>query len=1350
VSSPPYVELHCHSAYSVLDGASLPEELARAAAERGHGALALTDHDNLCGAYEHAQALAEVGLRALHGAEVTVVDAPPPMRDGRMTGDWQLERSRVRHVTLLVRDARGWRNLCRILTRAHAHTRDHPRGSAGRPWITAADLLEHAEGLVCLSGCADHGVEDEGSLRTFREAFGREDLYVELQRRYLRGDRDHARTRTQLARRLGLRCVATGNVHAHDRRRALLQDALVAVRHHTTLDASEPLRRGNHSHVLATPQAMARRFADQPEAVAETVRLAERLEFDLLEGLGYRYPGQDDAAAARDLAAACWARFDDRYADGAMRGGADRRRSPSAIRAAARDRLGQELDLIARLGLSGFFLLHHELLEIARDVAAEVRGPSAARSVLPPGRGRGSSVSSVVCYLTGLSHVDPIANELGIGRFLHEDLGGTLPDIDLDFPRDIRERLIPRVNDHYGRDRAALVAAFPTYRARGAIRELGAALGLPAAELERVAHGSEGWSGRRVAEDIAAALALRPDAHADEPLYDDGAALPAGTDERSGDPGHGLPGRWAWLARLASAAHGLPRHLSQHPGGMIISTRPLIDCCPVVPAAMAGRQMIMWDKDSCSDAGFAKIDLLGLGMLSCVERCVELVSTRRGETLDLARVPLDDGETFAAIQKAETTGVFQIESRAQMGSLLRTRPRTLEDLTIQVAIVRPGPIQGGAVNPYIARLQRIRQDRDRGVPEEHRFRPPLLHESLRAPLERTLGTILFQDQVIDIAREFSGFTAAQAEGLRRAMSRKRSEEAMEAQHREFVEGALATHDVTREVAEQVWGMVRGFSGFGFPKAHAVAFGLLAYQSTWLRVHHPVEFLCALLDEQPMGFYPPDALIHEAQRRGIAVLPPDVGESRAHCTITDAGAVRIGLGYVKGVRREEVEALVAERDRNGPWRSLADLAARVGAAAPSLERLAWAGACDALAQEDADGTPIPEGRRRRAALWQLGLAVPGQVVRDGTQLALELQSASREGHRALDELSAWERLIADYAGTGLTSGPHPMELLRAQVARHGVRTSADLPHARHNSAVRVAGLVLARQRPGSAKGVTFLLLEDEVGTINLVIPPSVYLRDRLAVRTEPLVVAEGRLERHRDGGGQINVVVGRLRPLDELTEETGAVVRQLHAMSPVELDHWARQQDRQVAAGGAVAVAGGGTGATAARAAGGRAPAGPRSVAWSGAGSGDGAAGRGGGTRPGPIRSGGGGGGGGPRVPGAGASSPARPEGPPLVVLPGGAAGDPTAHGGHEGRTTAPRGCAPGPAAPGSAPVAPGSAPVDPAAPGRGPAPRTGTCHASPADGDRPSGAGDPAEPDPGALRGVAPDVMHFGRGRGGR
>jgi error-prone DNA polymerase len=578
------------------------------------------------------------------------------------------------------------------------------------------------------------------------------------------------------------------------------------------------------------------------------------------------------------------------------------------------------------------------------------------------------------------------------------------------------------------------------------------------------------------------------------------------------------------------------------------------------------------------------------------------------------------------------------------------------------------------------------------------------------------------------------------------MSRKRSEEAMEAQHREFVEGALATHDdVTREVAEQVWGMVRGFSGFGFPKAHAVAFGLLAYQSTWLRVHHPVEFLCALLDEQPMGFYPPDALIHEAQRRGIAVLPPDVGESRAHCTITDAGAVRIGLGYVKGVRREEVEALVAERDRNGPWRSLADLAARVGAAAPSLERLAWAGACDALAQEDADGTPIPEGRRRRAALWQLGLAVPGQVVRDGTQLALELQSASREGHRALDELSAWERLIADYAGTGLTSGPHPMELLRAQVARHGVRTSADLPHARHNSAVRVAGLVLARQRPGSAKGVTFLLLEDEVGTINLVIPPSVYLRDRLAVRTEPLVVAEGRLERHRDGGGQINVVVGRLRPLDELTEETGAVVRQLHAMSPVELDHWARQQDRQVAAGGAVAVAGGGAGATA----GGRAPAGPRSVAWSGAGTGDGAAGRGGGPRPGPIRSGGGGGGG-SRVPGAGASSPARPESPPLVVLPGGAAGDPTAHGGHEGRTTAPRGGAPGPAAPGSAPVAPGSAPADPAAPARGPAPRTGTRHASPADGDRPSGAGDPAEPDAGALRGVAPDVMHFGRGRGGR
>ena len=462
-------------------------------------------------------------------------------------------------------------------------------------------------------------------------------------------------------------------------------------------------------------------------------------------------------------------------------------------------------------------------------------------------------MSSIVCYLTGLSHVDPIANKLLLGRFLNEEIS-TLPDIDLDFPRDVREVLIPRVHDRFGRDRAALVAAFPTFRARGAIRELGKALGLPPGEIERVARGSEGWHGEDVDRDIATALGA----------------------------GREAEGRWSWLGALAEEAHGLPRHLSQHSGGMIVATRPLIDCCPVVPAAMEGRQMVMWDKDSCSDAGFLKIDLLGLGMLSSVERCVELVAARRDERIDLSRIPYDDPATFKAIQEAETTGVFQIESRAQMGSLRRTRPENLDDLTIQVAIVRPGPIQGGAVNPYIERRQRLRVEPDYEIPYDHHSLEPVLRD--------TLGTIIFQDQVIEVSMAFSGFSPGEAEGLRRAMSRKRSAEAIEVHHRGFVEGAMAKWpDVDEALAERVWSMVVGFSGFGFPKAHGAAFGLLAYQSTWLRVHYGPEFLCSLLDEQPMGFYPPDALVHEAQRRGIEILPPDVNASAVGCTVVDVPA-----------------------------------------------------------------------------------------------------------------------------------------------------------------------------------------------------------------------------------------------------------------------------------------------------------------------------------------------------------------------------------------------------------------------------------------------------------------------------
>jgi error-prone DNA polymerase len=1084
--TPPYVELHAHSAYSFLDGASMPEELVAQARLLGHQALALTDHDSLSGAMELAVSAEEMkGPRPIFGAEVTVKLEEPPA-EGVESGAGDL-----RHLTLLVADRRGWRNLCRLLSLSHSHTRDGPgrrgrdrKGSyasgGGQPSVTLEQVMSHADGLVCLSGCATRGIHEHAPLRRLLDAFGPDALRVELQRPYAR--HDHARNRMlmRLARRLGVPCVATGDVHAHTPARALLQDAFVALAHGLTLDSSDPVRRPNHTHVLARPEAMVARFSEYPEAVAESVCLAETLSFDLREDLGYSYPGAERADAARELARVCQAQFAVRYPRG------------STLHAEAATRLQRELATIEDLGLSGFFLLHHEIFELAKEVAVEVRGRGSARSLLAPGRGRGSSVSSIVCYLTGLSHIDPVAGELSMGRFLHAEIK-SLPDIDLDFPRDVRERLIPRVHERYGSERSALVAAFPTFRVRGAVRELGKALGLPPGEIERVARCAEGWGSEgAVAGAIDAALGKR----------------------------RRHSGRWSWLARLADEARGLPRHISQHSGGMIIATRPLIDCCPVVPAAMEGRQIAQWDKDSCADAGFLKIDLLGLGMLSAVERCVQLIADRTGEMVDLSRIDLEDEATFQCIQQAETTGVFQIESRAQMGSLRRTKPRNLEDLTIQVAIVRPGPIVGGAVNPYIERRRKLLADPG--------YEIPYPHPSLEEPLGETLGTIVFQDQVIEVAQAFAGFSQGEAEGLRRAMSRKRSQEAMERHHKEFVEGSLERHpDVSRPLAEEVWKMVSGFAGFGFPKAHGAAFGLLAYQSTWLRVHHPVEFLCALLNEQPMGFYAPDSLIHEAQRRGVKVLAPDVQHSELECALTPEGEVKVGLGYVRGLASEDAQALIVSRRQIGPFADLEDLASRSGISRQALQLLAWAGACDALA----GGGP----RARRGALWQLGIAAPAKRLGGsgtGVQLALDLELGRTP---ALPQLSPWDAMLADYSASGVSIERHPLALLRERLKEQGALASADLVQAPHGAMVSIAGLVIARQRPGTAKGVTFLLLEDELGTVNLIVPPPLYERRRALVRGEPLLMARGRLERHADGEGAINVLASELLslPVDDL-------------------------------------------------------------------------------------------------------------------------------------------------------------------------------------------------------------------------
>jgi error-prone DNA polymerase len=1087
-----YVELHAHSAYSFLDGASLPEELAARAVELGYDALALTDHDGVYGSLEFAHAAKHFGLRAITGAEVTLsgVGSTEPLRSGgavRSVGSTELRRNNSAgagaeggsHITLLCESREGYANLCRILTDAHAGTRLEGRErELLPPQTTVETVAAHAEGLVCLSGCAREGLGtlDPNGVARLAAAFPGA-FYVELQRPFARGDARRNAALEDLAASLGVPTVVTGDVHAHHLRRARLQDALVAIRNRTSLDGCEPERRGNHESVLLSPREMLERLPR--DAAARTREVADRCTFDLTEELGYGYPDFSDGPSPADaqLRVVCDRAFRERY-----------RHEPADLTHPARMRLDEELALIARIGLAGFFLLHHEVLELARDCAREVRGPGSPRHALPPGRGRGSSVGSLVCYLTGLSHVDPVKANLSLGRFLNDEMRG-VPDIDLDFPREIREKLIVAVTEKYGRERAALVASFATYRSRGAIRDVGKALGLPFGELERLARVTDGWNAARVGEELDAV------------------------------PGAHTGPRWEAFRELTREISGLPRHISQHPGGMIVSTRPLIELVPVQPAAMPGRQICQWDKDSCSDAGFLKIDLLGLGMLSAVEEAVDTIARLRREPIDLSRAPLNDPVVYAEIQKADTVGVFQIESRAQMQSLLRTLPENLDDLTVQVALVRPGPIQGKAVHPYIENRRRLREDPS--------YVPPVEHESLREPLQDTLGVVVFQDQVLDVAMASAGFSVGEAEGLRRAMSRKRSEEAIEALRPRFVDGCLG-NGIDEQTAHAIYDKLVGFSGFGFPKSHAAAFALLAYQSAWLRHYYPAEFLSALMNAQPMGFYPPSSLVRDAQRRGIEVRPPHVNRSAAKCSIeVDGGqlAMRIGLGYIRSVGEDEAEAIVAGQ----PYADVGDLARRATAGADALEAVVASGACD-------------EWGPRRELLWRLGATPRGESAGGGArQLALPIGPTAETPE--LPAQTDWERMLADYRHTSVSVGVHPMELLRPHL--DGAHSSAELAEVPHGQRIAVAGMAVARQRPSTAKGIVFMLLEDEHGQLNLIIPPQVYEEHRAIVRAEPLILARGRFERV---GRNENVLVDRVETLGPLARRV-ANEAEVHSALP---------------------------------------------------------------------------------------------------------------------------------------------------------------------------------------------------------
>ena len=1066
----PYVELHCHSGFSFLDGASHPQELAMRAVELGYPALALTDHNGLYGSMEFAHAAKRANLQPITGAEVTLRECFPGLE----------EPEGGHHVTLLAETPRGYANLCRLLTETHMASE---RGDARLP---LPSLLELCEGLILLTGCAKSPVaaalassvaEAEQMTRKLADAFGPGSVFVELQDNAVKGDTARNKALARLAGRMGLGVVATGNVHCHRPERHRLQDVLVSIKNRATLDGAHGARRANRLFHLAEPWEMRNRFQSRPEAITNTLLIAERCAaFDLTEDLGYEFPdfeGSVRGEALETLAAICLAKISTLYKPG------------SSQEKDAEERLHTELRLVDLHGLAGFFLVYRDIMDLAVTVAREVRGEAPrARSGLPPGRGRGSSVSSIICYLIGLSHIDPVKNNLFLGRFLNEALR-SVPDIDLDFPRDIREQLILRVYEKYGYEHTGLVCTFPTYRLKSAVREIGKVLDLPMGELEKLSKLSEHRSAAGLADEIAALPEFRD--RADAQL-------------------------WRLLGSLAEDVAGLPRHISQHPGGMIISSRPLVEIVPLEPAAWEGRVLCQWDKDSCDDAGFIKIDFLALGMLSLVEESIDLIAERHGKAPDLSRIDFEDEVLYDRICSGDTVGLFQVESRAQIQMLRRTKPRNLEDLAVQVAIVRPGPIVGGAVNPYVRRREMLRENPDYEIPYPH----PLLKEALG----ETLGVIIFQDQVLTVCQALASFSDGQAEELRRAMSRKRSKEALVAHWDDFLEGAMA-NGVDETTAREIFAQVTAFSEFGFPKSHAAAFGLLAYQSAWLRHYYPIEFYVGLFNNQPMGFYSLDALGRDARRNGIQTLLPDVNKSQVECT-AEGDDLRIGLGFVRSWGTEIAERIVAEREKSGPYASLADFLRRTPASLkrPAIENLIWVGGFSGF------------GLTRRELLWQAGLWLGPETDNERTggredHAQTELELADPYANLSFPDLGPTDRMVAEYRMLRFSAELHPLTLLKG-VLPDGTVSSDRLPYLRQHSTVRVAGLVTTRQRPVTAKGYVFVLMEDEYGPINVIVKSDIYKRDRNAVRMEPFLSVRGRLQKDGDTLNVIAYEVNALR------------------------------------------------------------------------------------------------------------------------------------------------------------------------------------------------------------------------------
>ena len=995
-----YVELHARSACSFLRAASHPEALAARAAHLDLPAVALCDRDGVYGAARFFAGAKEHGIRAIVGAELT-------MEDGGV-------------LPVLVESRTGYRNLCQLITRAKLRGTKH---DAPAYWD---ELAEFSEGLVALTG------DEEGPLRRalarddragalacvsrLVSAFGKGNVFVEIQRHLRRGEECEANALRDLAAASGLPLLATNGVlHATRDERAVL-DVFTCARNHTHLDAAGRLLAVNDERHFKPASRMARLFADMPESVTNTVRLSERLGFTL-ENLGYEFPryrvpdGETMDSFLRKVTL-----------DGAR--GRYGKPGPQVLA-----QLEHELGLIARLGFSGYFLIVWDLVNYCK-----------AQGILV--QGRGSAANSVVCYSLGITACDPIACKLLFERFLSE--GRTSwPDIDLDLPSgDRRERVIQEVYRRYGKHGAAMTANVITFRGRSAMREIGKALNFAPEMLDRFSRlFGNGDFPHTVELDDQLASAGIPREHP----------------------------RTAAAMDLYRRIYGLPRHLGQHSGGMIICEGQLSSIMPLENASMPGRVVAQWDKDDCEDLGIIKVDLLGLGMMAAMQDTIEICRSR-GRPVDLAAIPKDDAATYDLLCRADTIGTFQVESRAQMATLPRMMPRTFYDVVVEVAIIRPGPIQGGLVHPFLAR-------RAGSEPVDY------IDERLRPVLERTLGVPLFQEQHLKIAMVMADFTGSEAEDLRRALSFHRSHERMDKVCVKLRAG-LARKAVPRDTAERIVQAVQSFAVYGFPESHAISFALIAYASCWMKVHRAPEFFAGLLNNQPMGFYSPATLVKDAKRHGVRIRPVNVADSDWLCTVGTDDTLRLGLCYARGLNIEDGGPIIAERSRQ-PFASLADFQLRTALAKPALRALAKIGALNGLAEH------------RRAAQWQV------ETVRESDDL---FASVDNSPTLPLAPMNPFERVNADYAGTSLTTGPHPMALLREK-APHLWR-AADLESARHGERVVIGGMVICRQRPGSAKGFVFVSIEDETGVANAIVTPQLYERCRLVIGEESFLAIEG--------------------------------------------------------------------------------------------------------------------------------------------------------------------------------------------------------------------------------------------------